>query len=291
LTKELVMPPVTLVRALDVNDNVIALASETTLASMLQVSSTAFEATDAVTPVGAVVKTTRAAADVAIDNGDWTPLQTTIDGDLRTRDDDLNTTLATMTKAESSAFSAADLVTPAGAVRKDARAALGTAATGEWVPLQTTATGDLRVRDDDNITAQASLLAAVQTQAPYSNVLAGYLTLSGSAEPLIPQWVAGVYEVGRFVQEAGAIYYCIQQTTDEEPGLSTTAFWYPVTPRAVTLWVNDDGSDVKRGSALRQESTLFAGGMKEKLSVDTDGLLAMYVIGTALAVLELEVAE
>ena len=139
--------------------------------------------------------------------------------------------------------------------------------------------------------AQASLLAAVETQKPYSNVLAGYLTLSGSAEKLIPDYAAGTtYAAARFVNSGGKIYYSKRETLGDTPTTSTDD-WQEVTPRAVTLWVNDGGSDVKRGNVYRQESTLFAGGMKEKLSVDTDGLLAMYVIGTAAGTLELEVME
>lgn len=136
----------------------------------------------------------------------------------------------------------------------------------------------------------AALLAA---QKPYSNVLAGYLSLSGSEEPLIPGWVIGTaFLAANFCTHAGKVYYALQNTTGHEPGLAgSAAYWQEVTPRAMTLWVNDGGSDVKRGSALRQESTLFAGGMKEKLSVDTTGLLAMYIIGTAAGTLEMEVYE
>jgi len=73
---------------------------------------------------------------------------------------------AAQVQAANSVWANGDLVTPAGAVRKDTRALPEAVADGDWTALQTTATGELRVRDDDNITAQASLLAAVE---PFSS--------------------------------------------------------------------------------------------------------------------------
>jgi hypothetical protein len=142
--------------------------------------------------------------------------------------------------------------------------------------------------------AQASLLAAVAKQEPYSNVLAGYLTLSGSEEVLIPGWTMEKdFLAANFCTHTDKIYYALQNTTGHEPGLEgSAAYWQEVTPRAVLLWANDDNTaDVYRGSALRQERTLAISGMADKVAVDTTGLLAMYVIGTAADVIEIEVYE
>lgn len=183
--------------------------------------------------------------------------------------------------------------------------AMGTV--NKWLSLIDTQTakfgdnaGGAFIRQDSNSTIAretggnlAAILAELQSQQTYDNVLAGSLTLSGSAEKLIPDWAGGTtYAAAKFTNHNDKIWYSLQSTTGDEPGdTGSEVYWQEVTPRAVTLWVNDDGSDIKRGSALRQESYLYAGGMKEKLSVDTDGLLAIYVIGPTSAVLELEVAE
>ncbi len=64
--------------------------------------------------------------------------------------------------ADDTAYVSADWLTPAGAVRTDARASLvGT--TADYSPLQVTATGDLRTRDDDLNTDMDTLIAALIT--------------------------------------------------------------------------------------------------------------------------------
>jgi hypothetical protein len=68
--------------------------------------------------------------------------------------------------AEDVAYTAADWVTPAGAVRKNARALPGSAADGDYTPLQVTTNGDLRTRDDDLLTEVGAIAdAAVEGDA------------------------------------------------------------------------------------------------------------------------------
>jgi len=65
-------------------------------------------------------------------------------------------------QATNTAFAAADMVTPAGAVRKDTEALPEDVANGDYVPLQTDATGSLRTTDDTANTSLASVLAAIR---------------------------------------------------------------------------------------------------------------------------------
>ncbi len=65
----------------------------------------------------------------------------------------LITRLETISKAEDTAYTAEDSGVPPVAVRKDARGQAGSAADGDYAPLQITANGDLRTRDDDVNTA------------------------------------------------------------------------------------------------------------------------------------------
>lgn len=157
----------------------------------------AYTATDNGIPPLAVRKDTRAQAGAAAD-GDYIPLQATATGDLRTRDDDMNTAvggtaatkadvdgngsvighlrrigfeadrigdaLESAIKAEDTAAGAADKGICALAVRTDARAAL-VGDTNDLTQLQTTANGDLRIRDDDANTALTALTAAVKPTA------------------------------------------------------------------------------------------------------------------------------
>lgn len=111
----------------------------------------AYTALDPGVPPLIVRKDTRAQAGSAAD-GDYVPVQGTANGDLRTRDDDANTDLDTIVPVvhnEDEAYTAADAGVPSLAVRKDARAQAGSAADGDYVPVQTTANGDLRTKDED----------------------------------------------------------------------------------------------------------------------------------------------
>jgi len=62
--------------------------------------------------------------------------------------------------AEDTAHASGHWVTPTGAVRTDTRASLA-GTTGDYAPLQLTANGDARVRDDDALTQLAALVASL----------------------------------------------------------------------------------------------------------------------------------
>jgi hypothetical protein len=173
--------------------------------------------------------------------------------------------------------------------------ALGQALAATSVPVVltadqiTTLTPPAAITGFATAAAQASLLAA---QKPYSTVLAGYLTLSGSAELLIPEWVEGVYTVGSFVQDVSAIYYCILQTTDQEPGISTTAYWYPVTPRAIMISPGESNmAGIYYGSSIRQNRLLEVGCSPDKISLDDIGVMGLYVNGTVSETVEIMILE
>jgi len=141
-------------------------SANTSLAAMVKASNVAFTNADKVLPAGMVRKDTRALPE-AVADGDYVTAQGTSTGELRVRDDDINTdmdTLVAAVKAEDGAYSATDKGIPSMAVRKDARAAVGSAANGDYTALQTTASGELRTRDDDVNTDMDTLVSAVKAE-------------------------------------------------------------------------------------------------------------------------------
>jgi len=85
------------------NDNTDTIAADTDLvAGAVAIESASWLAADTMIPAGTVRKSARALVGDAVD-GEYTPVQTTDNGDLRTRDDDLNTALAVGTGVMASA--------------------------------------------------------------------------------------------------------------------------------------------------------------------------------------------
>ena len=140
-------------------------SANTSLAAMVKASNVAFTNADKVLPAGMVRKDTRALPE-AVADGDYVTAQGTSTGELRVRDDDINTdmdTLVLAVKAEDGAYAATDKGVPAMAVRKDTEAMPGSAANGDYVPLQTDATGSLRVTDDSANTVLGTLSGSALT--------------------------------------------------------------------------------------------------------------------------------
>lgn len=132
-----------------------------TLITDAKVSNVAAGAADRLAGAGAVRKDTEALPE-AVADGDWVALQVDVTGSLRVTDDTL--IAATPNKASNVAAGAGDILSPTGIVRKDTRALPEAVADGDWVAAQATATGDVRVRDDDAVTiltAQALLISPV----------------------------------------------------------------------------------------------------------------------------------
>ncbi|GAG26641.1 unnamed protein product, partial [marine sediment metagenome] len=135
------------IRTVEADDGPLVVAVE----APIHAEDEAYTAADFGNAAMTVRKDARAQVGSAAD-GDYVPAQTTATGDLRVRDDDLNTDLDTIVPVvhnEDEAYTAADAGIPTLVVRKDARAQAGSAADGDYVPLQTTANGDLRTKDDD----------------------------------------------------------------------------------------------------------------------------------------------
>jgi hypothetical protein len=144
-------------------------------------------------------------ASLAGTTGDYAPLQLTANGDVRVKDDDANTVLGTIdadtgaiktateladdvVHAEDEQYTAADKGTGILAVRKDTEAQAGSAADGDYVPLQTDSTGSLRVTDDSantSLTAAAADLALIEAPTEKTPVIFSQTATSGTQAAIV----------------------------------------------------------------------------------------------------------
>ena len=129
--------------------NLLSSADDQIDPSAAYADDTAHTAADWLTPAGAVRTDSRGT--LVDTTADYSPLQVTANGDLRVRDDDLMTEVETWSHIEDTVHTTADVGLMPLAVRTDSRTALSDT-TGDYTPLQLTATGDLRTRDDDLLT-------------------------------------------------------------------------------------------------------------------------------------------
>ena len=118
---------------------------------------------------------------------------------------------------------------------------------------------------------------------PYFVVISHTLTLAASAtaELLVTAYAAGTsYTTGQVCSSGGKVYAALRSTTGDTPA-SSASDWRELSPRAVLMSApGTNSADVTWGSATHQAQVLAAGGTAVKLSVDTDGLLAIYAKGT-----------
>lgn len=134
-----------------------------TLVTDAKISNVAAAAADRLAGAGAVRKDTEALPE-AVADGDWVALQVDVTGSLRVTDDTGNGHLVKLSDTvfnDANAYTAGDPGVGVIGVRKDSRGPLG--ADDDYVHIQMTATGDLRVRDDDANTDLDTLILPIKT--------------------------------------------------------------------------------------------------------------------------------